>query len=67
MMKNPPANVGDTGLIPGGGRFREGNATHSSILACEIPWRSLMVYIQCMGSQKIGHNSATDHHHKMLP
>ena len=40
VVKNPPANVGDTSLIPGGGRFRgEGNATHSSILACEIPWR----------------------------
>ena len=32
-VKNPPANAGDTGSIPG-----EGNATHSSILTWEIPW-----------------------------
>ena len=37
--KIPPANVGDAGSIPGWGRFLgEGNATHSSILAWEIPW-----------------------------
>ena len=39
MVKNPPAIVGDTGSIPGSGRFpREGNGNHSSILAWEIPW-----------------------------
>ena len=41
-MKNPPANAGharDTGSIPGSGRSPGGgNATHSSILAWEIPW-----------------------------
>ena len=42
MVKNLPANAGDTrdlGLIPGSGRSPGvGNATHSSILAWEIPW-----------------------------
>ena len=39
MIKNPPANTGDGGLIPGLGRSpEEGNAIHSSILAWEIPW-----------------------------
>ena len=39
MVKNLPANAGDTGLIPGRGRSPgEGKATHSSILAWEIPW-----------------------------
>ena len=37
VVKNPPANVGDTGdvgLIPGSGRsLEEGMATHSSALA----------------------------------
>ena len=34
MVKNPPANAGDVGSIPGLGRSsEEGNATHSSILA----------------------------------
>ena len=34
MVKNPPANAGDVGSIPGLGRSsEEGNETHSSILA----------------------------------
>jgi len=33
-VKNLPSNEGDTGSIPGPGRM----ATHSSIVACEIPW-----------------------------
>ena len=37
--KNPSASEGDTGLIPGSGRSPgEEMATHSSILAWEIPW-----------------------------
>ena len=47
VVKNPPANAGDLGSIPGLGRspggghgnplLEEGMATHSSILACRIP------------------------------
>ena len=38
MIKNPPTKAGDVGLIPDPGRSPgEGNATHSSILAWEIP------------------------------
>ena len=33
VVKNPPANAGDTGLILG-----QEVATHSSILAWEVPW-----------------------------
>ena len=37
--KNLSASEGDTGLIPGSGRSPgEEMATHSSILAWEIPW-----------------------------
>ena len=37
-VKNPPANAGDTGSIPGSGRsLEEGMATDSRILAWEIP------------------------------
>ena len=37
-VKNPPANAGDLGSIPGLGRSPgEGMATHSSILAWRIP------------------------------
>ena len=36
---NPPANTGDVGSIPGwGGSPENGMATHSSVLASEIPW-----------------------------
>ena len=42
MVKDPPANAGDTGdvgSIPGSGRsLEEGMATHSSILGWRIPW-----------------------------
>ena len=38
-VKNPPANAVDVGLILGSGRSPEKEmATHSSILAWEIPW-----------------------------
>ena len=39
VVKNPPANAGDLGLIPGSeDPMEKGMATHSSILAWEIPW-----------------------------
>ena len=39
MVKNPPANAGDAGSIPGSGRtpLEEEMTTHSSRLAWEIP------------------------------
>ena len=39
VVKDLPANAGDAGLIPGLGRPLEKEmATHSNILALEIPW-----------------------------
>ena len=39
MVKNPPANAGDAGLIPRSGRPPGGeHGNHSSILAGKIPW-----------------------------
>ena len=42
VVKNMPANAGGTGnmgSVPGSGKSPgEGNVTHSSILAWEIPW-----------------------------
>ena len=39
VVKNLPAYAGGRGLIPGSGRSLEKEiATHSSILAWEIPW-----------------------------
>ena len=41
VVKKPPVNAGDMGLIPGLGRSPGSPgelSTHSSILAWEIPW-----------------------------
>ena len=39
MIRNMPANSGNSGLIPGSGRSPgEEMASHSSILAWRIPW-----------------------------
>ena len=35
-------------------------ATHSSTLAWRIPWTEEAGRIQSLGSQRVGHNSATD-------
>ena len=38
-MKNPPANAGSVSLIPGSeDPLEKEMATHSSVLAWEIPW-----------------------------
>ena len=51
MVKNPPANAGDMGSIPGsGGPLEEEMATYSSILAWEIPWTEGPGRLQSMGS-----------------
>ena len=54
VVKNPPANAGDVGLIPGWGRSPgEGNGnTSNCILAWEIPWTEEPGGLQSMGSQK---------------
>ena len=57
MAKNLPANAGDMGSIPGLGNPSEKKmATHSSILAWEIPWTEEPGGLQSMGSQRVGHD-----------
>ena len=60
MVKNPAAiagAIGDTGSVPGSGRSpREGNGTHPSIIAWEMPWTEEPGGLQSMGSQGVGHN-----------
>ena len=64
-FQNPPANAGETGLIPGSERSLEkGMATHSSILAWRIPWTEEPGGLQSMGSQRVRHDWAhTAHPH----
>ena len=53
VVKNPSANAGDVGSIPGSGRSLEKEmATHSSISPWEIPWREEPGGLQSMGLQK---------------
>ena len=53
LVKNLPANAGDTGSIPGSGRYLEKEmATHSSMLAWTIPWTEEPGGLQSRGSQK---------------
>ena len=57
MVKNPPANAGDAGSIPGWeDPLEKEMATHSSILARRIPWTEEPGGLQFMGSHRIGHN-----------
>ena len=52
-IKNPPANAGGAGSIPGSGRSPgEGNATRSSILAWEILWTEEPGGLQTKGVTK---------------
>ena len=53
MVKKLPTNAGDTGLIPYGEiPLEKAMATHSSILAWEIPWTEEPGGLQSMGLQK---------------
>ena len=54
MVKNPPTNAGDTGMILEWGRsLEEEMATHSRILAWDIPWTEEPGGLKSMGSQKL--------------
>ena len=63
QVKNLPAMQemqADTGWIPGSERSPgEGMATHSSILAWEIPRTEESGRLQSTGSQRVGHNLVT--------
>ena len=70
--KESTCNAGEPGWIPGSGRSppppEESMATHSSILAWEIPWTEESGGLQSMGSQRVRHDwetntSTTTGHH----
>ena len=41
-------------------------ATHSSILAWEIPWTEEAAWLQSIGSQRVGHDLATKQQQEQL-
>ena len=53
VVKNSPANVADARSLGGEDLLEEEMTSHSSILACEIPWREEPRGLQCMGSQRV--------------
>ena len=62
LVKNPPANAGDTSLIPDQeDSLEEDTATHSSLLAWQTPWTGEPDGLQSIGSQRVKHNRATEH------
>ena len=53
MVKNQPANAGETGLIPvSKDPLEEGMATHPRILAWRIPWIEEPGRLQSIGSKE---------------
>ena len=54
MIKDLSANPTDTGSIPASARCPAGgNATHSNVLAWEIPWTAEPSRLQAMGLQEL--------------
>ena len=67
-VKNPPANAGDVGLIPGWkDPLEKEMATCSGILAWEIPWTAEPGGLQSMGLQRVGHDLATKQQQQVFP
>ena len=61
VVKNPPANAGDTGLIPGLGRSPgEGYGNPLQYSCLRIPWTEEPGGLQSMGSQTVRHNWVTN-------
>ena len=62
VVKNPPANVGNTGSIPTNSDtgwedpLEEDMATQSNILAWRIPWTEEPGGLQSRGSQRVIHD-----------
>ena len=60
MVKNLPANTGDADLILVGKIPVEREmATHSGILACEIPWTEELVGYSPWSLRSVGHDLVT--------
>ena len=57
VLKSLPANAGDRGLVLGQeDPLGKEVATHSSVLAWEIPWTEETGQLQSTGSRRVGHD-----------
>ena len=63
VVKNPPANAGDTGdVVQSLGQedsLEKATATHSSISAWEIPWTEEPGRLESMGAKRLRHDLPT--------
>ena len=63
VVKNPPAHRTREMRVPSlrrEGPLEKGMAAHSRTLAWEIPWTEEPGGLQSMGSQRVGHDWATE-------
>ena len=71
VVKNPPANVGDTGdtgSIPGSGRSPGGGHGNPVQYSClESPMDREPGRLQSMGSQRVRHDLVTERTHTHTP
>ena len=65
MVKNPPAKT-QVQSLGQEDTLEEEMATHSSILAREIPWTEEPGRLQSMGSQRVGHDRVTKEGEKAI-
>ena len=66
LVKNPPANAGDTSsILDQEDSLEEDIATHSSILAWQIPWIGEPDGLQSIVSQRVKHNRAAEHKNEL--
>ena len=67
MVKNPPANAGDTrdmGSIPGlEDLLEEDMATHSTLLLWRIPWTESLAGYSPQGCKELDTTEVTQHAH----
>ena len=67
MAKNPPANAGDIGSIPGLGRSPgEGNGNPLQYSCWEIPWTEEPGRLQFTGLQRVRHDLVTKQQYQQL-
>ena len=65
VVKNPPANAGDTSLIPGSGRSPGVENCNPPQYPCKIPWTEEPSGLQSMGSQRVKHGRVAEHEHRI--
>ena len=67
MVKNPSAKQLSIRFLGREDPLEKVMATHSSILAWEIPWTEEPGVLQSMGSQRVRHNLAIQHQQRTFP